>query len=88
MPVSGLVITLSESPEDRASALVSLGESPCIEVGEVNGSRLPIVVDTPTFEDDRHVWDWLHNLRGVLFVDVACIHFDDEENPQQSEVSL
>lgn len=87
MPISGLVVTLAEKPNDRASALMSLAAEARIEVGEIVGSRVPIVVETPSAEEDRQVWGWLHNLPGVLFVDVACIHFDDEENSHETEMS-
>ena len=87
MPISGLVITLSEKARERSVALAALAEDRRIEIGEATESRLPIVVDTPSSEEDRHVWEWLHNLPGVVFVDVACIHFDDEQHKDLSETT-
>jgi hypothetical protein len=78
VPVSGLVITLSEKDEERRAALSALQNESQIEVGEGAGRRLPIVVDTPSSIEDRRIWEWLHSLPGVRFVDVACVHFDDE----------
>lgn len=71
MPVSGLVLTLSEHSAERALALAALQQSPAIEVGELADRRLPIVVDTPDSEADREIWRWLHELKGVLFVDLV-----------------
>ena len=72
MPVSGLVLTLSRNDAHRVDALAALGRHPSVDVGEAQGSRLPIVVDTDNSEDDRAVWEWLHTLPGVLFVDLVC----------------
>ncbi|TVQ62275.1 MAG: hypothetical protein EA379_05430 [Phycisphaerales bacterium] len=72
MPVSGLVLTLSRNDADRAAALTALDRREGVSIGEPQGHRLPIVVDTPCSEDDRAVWEWLHTLPGVLFVDLVC----------------
>lgn len=83
MPVSGLVLTLSLNAPDRAAALDALRRHPSIEVGEAQGHRLPIVVDTPASDDDRAVWDWLHAQEGILFVDVVCADASADEHTTQ-----
>lgn len=71
MPVSGLVLTLSRDPELREAALTALRGDASIEMGGLLEHRLPIAVDTPTSEADHALWQWLHALPGVLFVDLV-----------------
>jgi nitrate reductase NapAB chaperone NapD len=78
MPISGLLITLDRDPEKKSDAIARLQSHPAIDLGDRDGLRLPIVVDTASSEDDRMVWAWLHELPGITFVDVVYIHFDDE----------
>lgn len=71
MPVSGLVLTLSAEPGQDDRALRALAGHPMIDIGDRQGPRLPIVVDSPTDEEDKAVWEWLHQCPGVLFVDLV-----------------
>lgn len=79
MPISGLVVTLSEDTQRRAAALAELRRHDAIEVGEVAGERVPIVVTSADSDEDRRIWDWLSALPGVLLVSVAYIHFEESE---------
>lgn len=79
MPISGLLITLDRDPAKRADALAALQRHPSIDLGEGEDHRIPIVVDTPSSDEDRAVWNWLHELPGVTFVDVVYVHFDEGE---------
>ncbi len=83
MPISGLLITLDRDPGRRDAARTALEQHPAIEIGEGKDHRLPIVVDTPTSEEDRAVWEWLHQFPGATFVDVVYIHFDEDEAARQ-----
>lgn len=76
MPVSGLVITLANDRQRRDTALAALSQEPRIELGVLRASRLAIVVDTATPEDDQQLWQWLNALPGVEFVEVALVGFD------------
>jgi nitrate reductase NapAB chaperone NapD len=78
VPVSGLVLTLSRDPDDAAAALCALRGHPAIEVGRAQGQRLPIVADTRAEEEDKAVWEWLHTLEGVLFVDLVSADSSDD----------
>lgn len=72
MPVSGLILTLSDDRAKRDSALVALRENPAIELGELMDHRLPVAVETPSSDADQQLWHWLHSLPGVIFVDLVC----------------
>lgn len=78
MPISGLVITLSTDPRERRDALAALANHSAVECGETDDNRMPIVVDTPDSDADRAVWEWLHQQRGITFVDVAYVHFETD----------
>jgi nitrate reductase NapAB chaperone NapD len=76
MPVSGLVVTLTDDQERRDSALAAIRREPRIEIGMMEARQLAIVVDTPSGDDDRQLWQWLNSLPGVEFVDVALVGFE------------
>jgi hypothetical protein len=77
MPISGLVITLSEDAALRQAALAALQRQPAVSVGPLTGNRVPIVVDTIDDDADREVWEWLHTLPGIVLVNVAAVHFTE-----------
>jgi len=72
MPVSGLVLTLTDAAPAREQALATVRSHPAVDVGEPCGGRVPIVVDTLDSEADKEMWEWLGALPGVLFVDLVC----------------
>ena len=76
MPVSGLVVSLSDEPQLRADALSVIGREPRITMGICEENRLAIVVETVNSDQDRQLWEWLGDLPGVTFVEVAFIGFD------------
>ncbi|MCA9263469.1 MAG: hypothetical protein KDA60_06450 [Planctomycetales bacterium] len=80
MPVSGLVVSLCDEAGPRAETLDEIGREPRITVGTLTGQRLAVVLDTESADDDRRLWDWLHALPGVAFVDVAFVGFGLDEN--------
>jgi len=87
MPVSGLVVTLKPAqpsggdPADTPDleAVRQIANHPNFQAGELQKSRLPIVLDTQDKETDKACWGWLNELPGVHHVDVAFIHFEDED---------
>jgi len=85
MPISGLVLTLVQDASLRNKTLESLRQHSAMELGTAVENRLPIVVETPDSEADRHVWEWLHSLPGVSQVEIAVIHFENEHDPGQDE---
>ncbi len=79
MSISGLVLTLTEDTEAVDAALRTMALDPMIEVGEIIGPRLPVVVDAPDRATDRAVFERLRELPGVVCVDVAYVWFEDPE---------
>lgn len=65
----------------NSSALVieQINQHPLLQAGPLQGHRLPVVVDTPDRETDKQCWLWLNELAGVHHVDVAFVHFEDED---------
>ncbi len=93
MPVSGLVVTLDPPPPNtpdspdtseklrhhHAHVIAQINQHPNLQAGPQQGQRLPVVVDTPDRGADKQCWQWLNDLQGVHHVDVAFIHFEDED---------
>ena len=55
MPVSGLVVSLSDEPQLRAEALAAIGQQPQITMGLLEANRLAIVVDTNSSQEDQAI---------------------------------
>lgn len=83
MPVSGLVLCLSDDPRPRAAAIDVIGREARITVGVMEANRLAIVVDTASTEEDKQIWEWLGSLPGVSFVEVAFVGFEQQEELPQ-----
>lgn len=82
MPICGLVITLDPDETFAANGLRELSRHPRVLVGERVQSRLPIVIDTVTREQDQAMWDWLGGVEGVMRADVV---YADLECPCNQE---
>jgi hypothetical protein len=78
MPISGLVVTLTEDLAQQEAALSAMRKHPAFELGERRHNQVPLVVETVGDEDDRLMWEWLYALPGVAMVVVAFVHFDDD----------
>ena len=78
MPVSGLVVSLANEPNLRETAIDAIRQESQIEIGVINSLRMAVVVDTPSSEEDKEIWNWLNALPGVTFVDVAMVGFEDD----------
>lgn len=80
MPVSGLVVSLTDDPQLREDAISSIREESRIEVGVIESGRMAIVLDTASSDEDKQLWHWLSSLPGVVFVDVAMVGFETQSN--------
>ena len=76
MWISSLVVTLT-SREPVAGALSSL---PVFTLGELQGTRLPVVLEAPDGATARYWHEWVERLPGVLQVDLAFVAFEDAES--------
>jgi nitrate reductase NapAB chaperone NapD len=79
MPISGLVVTLSPQSGEHESVVQQIRNHRHLQAGPRQDLRLPVVVDTPDREADKACWQWLNSLPGVHQVDVAFIHFEDDD---------
>ena len=81
MPVSGLVVVLADEADLRAAAVRAMELDRSIELGPVHGNRLALIVETPSGQEDRRVWDMLHHLAGVRLVEVVFVGWDHAKEP-------
>jgi hypothetical protein len=89
MPISGLVVTLTDNPVLQQAALAAMREHPALELGERSCNQFALVVESAGEEEDRLIWEWLHALPGVAMVVIAFIHFDDEPgDASESQVDV
>ncbi len=77
MPISGLVVTFNSSTDQHTAAIESLREIPEIDIGDAHGSKMAIVVDSPTQRRDQEIWNTVRELPGVIDLAVAMIAFDE-----------
>jgi len=80
MAISGLVIFLRNDPIAAEASLAALGRDARLTLGERFGTRVAAVAETPSVEADRTLWDDLHALPGVEYVDVTFVGLDAPED--------
>lgn len=79
MPVKGLLITLDDDPEKAASALSLLNARKEVELGELQGKYLPLVIDTANEHAGRQLHHWVESLDGVYYVDTVFASVEEPE---------
>lgn len=79
MPISGLVLSFSPDSSLPRETLDALRNHPSIVIGDACENRIPIVVESADSEDATTIWEWLHSLPGIAFVDLVYLHFEDNE---------
>lgn len=77
MPISGLVLVLANPCEAEALARVLQIQEPRLEFGELQGDRMPCVLETVDARTSEEVHQWLLSQPGVLAVDVVFVSFDE-----------
>jgi hypothetical protein len=78
MPISGLLITLTDDPKASNAAMSELRADPRLVLGDRRGPLLPLVADTPDREEDQSLWRQLNEHDGIVKVDVVFVHIEDE----------
>ena len=79
MPISGLVITLSEDTDLAAQALEALKQRAELTLGTPHNRWLPLVLEAPDPRTGSQLHEWLCALPGVATVDVVTVHFDEDK---------
>ena len=80
MAISGLVVILDDDADAAGRAIQSLAADPRLTVGERAGSRIPLVAETPSAEDDAALWSDLLATPGVKSVDVTFVSVDSPDD--------
>jgi hypothetical protein len=80
MPTSSLVLTLNDDESAYGATLGALHGRPEIDVGYLaDGRWLPIVMDTATESELRHLHDWMRELPGVAYLDVVSVGREESQ---------
>lgn len=87
MPVSGLVLVLTDDEPQQAGVLQALGCTTAIDVGRQVGNRVAVVIDTATRQEHESILEAIHRIPGVRFVEVAFVGFDPSEDEDSSAPS-
>ena len=86
MPISGLVVTLSDDEEEQKKALATLEADDRITLGELQENRQPLVLETEGIkEGSKMVRADLLDIDGVVFVDVVTVNFEDVTGKDRAE---
>lgn len=81
MPVSGLVLSLCDDVAVRDTTLAMIEREPLITTGPCRANRLAIVLDTPSSEEDKRLWNWLNSLPGTILLEVAFVGHETHDGP-------
>jgi nitrate reductase NapAB chaperone NapD len=75
MPVSAYVIRCA--PDDQSAVLTRLRAIPGVEVGETNGTGIPVATETPTTRAAAALGEQLQQLPGVKSAVLVYHNFED-----------
>ena len=78
--IAGVVATLEDIGGNLQDVIDEIARMPFVEAGDVaaNPHRLPITIDSPDPNSLEETTRRLQGCRGVAFVDVVFVHFEDE----------
>lgn len=78
--IASVVATLEGSDDDLHRIIAEVSKMPNVEIGDAgaNSRRLPITIDSPNPNALEETTRLLQECRGVAFVDVVFVHFEDE----------
>ncbi|MBT3218559.1 MAG: molybdopterin-dependent oxidoreductase [Proteobacteria bacterium] len=71
MPVLGAVVTLCSNAALRQGAIDDISDIPFVTVGEPQGHRLPIVIETSEPREEKAVWRSVLAVDGVVHAGLA-----------------
>ena len=80
--IASLLVTLDECGTNFDDTVLSIRQLPCVEVGELprGTNRLPLTIDSPEPESLEETTCLLLETKGVAFVDVVFVHFEEEDD--------
>lgn len=78
--IASVVVTLDKVVANRPETLAAIRRIGSVEVGDIDdgGYRVPVMIDSPDPNAVEMITRCLQDCRGVAFVDVVFVHFEDE----------
>lgn len=78
--IASVVVTLADLADDRQAAIDAIARIECVELGDVSrfAIRVPVLIDCPNPNALEETTRRLQECRGVAFVDVVFVHFENE----------
>ena len=83
--ISGLVVHLN-SPNDAATLAV-LRRDAQLDLGQLSGNRLPVVIEAASPAECHEITDQLNELAGVAHVDVVFVDLESNQDSCQENES-
>jgi len=80
--IASVVITLDNHAETFQETIDEISRLPCLRLGrtEAVAYRLPAMIDSPDPDALEEITRHLQQCRGVAFVDVVFVHFENESH--------
>lgn len=88
MHTTGLVVTLSQQPEESAAAVAELEAAGPFTLGQACGACRAVALEAADPEAARRWHEWAAGLPGVLAVEVVFVHWDDATEPETTDVTV
>lgn len=81
--IASVVVTLDNDAQSSHETIDEISLIACIELGstEAGAYRLPVMIDSPDPNALEEITRQLQQCRGVAFVDVVFVHFENELHP-------
>ncbi|MFT7632688.1 MAG: nitrate reductase NapAB chaperone NapD [Mariniblastus sp.] len=78
--IASVVATLDNASGSFQRVIKEIAKLPNVDVGEVatDSLRIPIAIDSPDPNSLENMTRQLQGFRGIEFIDVVFVHFDDE----------
>jgi len=78
--IASVVVTLDNCDDHFQSSVDEISRIPGVELGDTarGALRLPAMIDSPDPNALEDITRRLQEIRGVAFVDVVFVHFEDE----------
>ena len=81
--IASVVVTLENHAGHFGETIDEISRIPCIELGRMEAAahRVPVMIDSPDPDALEEITRRLQQCRGVAFVDVVFVHFENEPRP-------
>lgn len=78
--IASVVVTLEPHADDRRAAIDEISRIDYVKLGDTARGvhRVPVMIDSPDPNALEEITRRLQDCRGVAFVDVVFVHFENE----------